>query len=95
LPRIPRGSRRGEESGLTDEEIAFYDALVQNGSAREVMGEPQLRAIAHKLVASIKNTLTVDWMHAPGGRTRKNSRACEENSYASTDIRRTLQDAAV
>jgi type I restriction enzyme R subunit len=31
---------RGEESGLSDEEIAFYDALAENDSAREAMGEP-------------------------------------------------------
>ena len=32
---------RGEETGLTDEEIAFYDALAENESARQVMGEPR------------------------------------------------------
>ena len=41
---------RGEETGLTDEEIAFYDALAENESARDVMGEPALRVIAHELV---------------------------------------------
>ena len=34
---------RGEESGLSDEKIAFYDALAENDSARQVMGEPTLR----------------------------------------------------
>ena len=38
------------ENGLTDEEIAFYDALADNQSAREVMGEPTLRVIAHELL---------------------------------------------
>jgi type I restriction enzyme R subunit len=41
---------RGEETGLTDEEIAFYDALAENESARQVMGEPALRIIAAELV---------------------------------------------
>ena len=41
---------RGEETGLSDEEIAFYDALAENESARQVMGEPALRVIAHELV---------------------------------------------
>ena len=54
---------RGEETGLTDEEIAFYDALAENESARQVMGEPALRVIAHELVTSIKGNVTVDWMH--------------------------------
>ena len=54
---------RGEETGLTDEEIAFYDALAENESAREVMGEPTLRVIAHELVTVIKGNVSVDWMH--------------------------------
>src|SRR6516164_5943232 len=43
---------RGEETGLTGEEIAFYGALAQNESARQVMGEPALRVIVSELVAS-------------------------------------------
>jgi len=54
---------RGEETNLTDEEIAFYTALAENESARQVMGEPTLRVIAHELVASIIASLSVDWMH--------------------------------
>jgi type I restriction enzyme, R subunit len=61
---------RGEETGLTDEEIAFYDALAENESARQVMGEPALRVIAHELVASIKNNVSVDWMHREAARAR-------------------------
>lgn len=38
---------RGEETGLTDEEIAFYDVLAENESAREVLGEATLKTIAH------------------------------------------------
>lgn len=59
---------RGEETGLTDEEIAFYDALAANESAREVMGEPALRVIAHELVTVIKGNITVDWMHRDSAR---------------------------
>ena len=61
---------RGEESGLSDEEIAFYDALADNESARQIMGEPTLRVIAHVLVTSIKNTVSVDWMHREATRAR-------------------------
>ena len=67
---IRQARQRGEETGLSDEEIAFYDALAQNGSAREVMGEPKLRVIAHELVTSVKNTVTVDWMHREASRAR-------------------------
>jgi len=61
---------RGGETGLSDEEIAFYDALAENESARQVMGEPTLRVIAHELVMSIKNSVTVDWMHRETARAR-------------------------
>ena len=61
---------RGEETGLTDEEIAFYDALAENESARQAMGEPALRVIAHELVASIKSSVSVDWMHREAARAR-------------------------
>ena len=49
-----RTRSRGEETGLSDEEIAFYDALAENESAREAMGEPALRVIAHELVTVLQ-----------------------------------------
>src|SRR5436305_8742733 len=66
----PGGAGAREETGLMDEEIAFYDALAENESARQVMGEPALRVIAHELVASIKNNVSVDWMHREAARAR-------------------------
>jgi type I restriction enzyme R subunit len=59
---------RGGETGLSDEEIAFYDALAENESARQVMGEPALRVIAHELVKVIKSNVSVDWMHRESAR---------------------------
>jgi hypothetical protein len=44
---------RGEETGLTDEERGFDDALAENQSARQVMGEPTLRVIAQELVTGL------------------------------------------
>lgn len=61
---------RGDETGLTDEEIAFYDALAENESARQAMGEPALRVIAHELVASIRGSVSVDWVHREAARAR-------------------------
>jgi type I restriction enzyme R subunit len=61
---------RGEATGLTDEEIAFYDALAENESARHAMGEPALRVIAHELVASIRGSVSVDWVHREAARAR-------------------------
>src|SRR5690606_22449533 len=46
---IREARQRGEEEGLSAEEIAFYDALAQNESAVEAMGNDQLKVIAHEL----------------------------------------------
>jgi type I restriction enzyme R subunit len=84
---------RGEEMGLTDEEKAFYDALAENESARQVMGEPSLRVIAHELVASIKSSVSVDWMHREAARARMRvlvKRLLRKYGYPPD-----LQDAAV
>jgi type I restriction enzyme R subunit len=84
---------RGEEAGLSDEEIAFYDALADNESARQVMGEPTLRVIAHELVMVIKGNLSVDWMHRDSARAnirRHVKRLLRKYGYPPD-----LQDAAV
>ncbi len=71
LAREIRASRqRGEESGLSEDEIAFYDALAQNESAVEVMGDEQLRVIAHELLVSLRENVTVDWAHRNAARAR-------------------------
>ena len=53
--------KRGEEQGLTLEEVAFYDALAQNESAIEVLGDAKLRVIAHELLQQLRQNATVDW----------------------------------
>ncbi|MER3417412.1 MAG: DEAD/DEAH box helicase, partial [Gemmataceae bacterium] len=53
--------RRGEQLGLSEEELAFYDALEANDSAVKVLGEPTLRAIAQELVRTVRANVTVDW----------------------------------
>ena len=84
---------RGEEAGLTDEEIAFYDALAENESARQMMGEPALRVIAHELVTVIKGNVTVDWMHKDS--TRANIRRHVKRLLRKYGYPPDLQDAAV
>ena len=84
---------RGEETGLSDEEIAFYDALAENESARQVMAEPTLRVIAHELVTVIKGNVSVDWMHRDSARAnirRHVKRLLRKYGYPPD-----LQDAAV
>jgi type I restriction enzyme, R subunit len=52
---------RGEQLGLTDEELAFYDALEVNDSAVKVLGEPTLMKIARELVEAVRKNVTIDW----------------------------------
>jgi type I restriction enzyme R subunit len=67
---IREARKRGEEEGLTTDEVAFYDALAENQSAIEVMGNDQLKVIAHELLKSLKGNLTVDWAHRESARAR-------------------------
>jgi type I restriction enzyme R subunit len=53
--------KRGQELGLTDDEVAFYDALAENNSAVDVLGKDELRAIARILVERVRNNISVDW----------------------------------
>jgi type I restriction enzyme R subunit len=52
---------RGESLGLSDDELAFYDALETNDSAVKVLGDDTLRAIARELVETVKKNVTIDW----------------------------------
>ncbi|MDT0499134.1 type I restriction endonuclease subunit R [Algiphilus sp. W345] len=67
---IRAARNRGEEQGLSDEEIAFYDALAENQSAVEVMGDDKLRVIAHELLVSLRENVAVDWAHRESARAR-------------------------
>lgn len=90
---IRTAHQRGEETGLSDEEIAFYDALAENESARDAMGEPKLRVIAHELVMNIKGSVTVDWMHRDAARARM--RVLVKKILRKYGYPPDLQDAAV
>ncbi len=67
--------RRGEVLGLSEEELAFYDALETNDSdvgahgRAPLLGEPRLRTIARELVATVRSNVTIDWT------LRENARA--------------------
>jgi type I restriction enzyme R subunit len=52
---------RGEQLGLTEDEVAFYDALETNDSAVKVLGDDNLRAIARELVATVRANVSIDW----------------------------------
>jgi type I restriction enzyme R subunit len=71
LAREIRAARsRGEEQGLSPEEVAFYDALAENQSAIQVMGDEKLRVIAHELLVSLRENISVDWAHRESARAR-------------------------
>lgn len=67
---IRAARQRGEESGLSDEEIAFYDALAENESAVQMMGDDKLKLIAHELLVSLRENVSVDWAHRDSARAR-------------------------
>jgi type I restriction enzyme R subunit len=53
--------KRGEKLKLTEEEIAFYDALEINDSAVQELGDEALKAIARELVDTVRKNTTIDW----------------------------------
>jgi type I restriction enzyme R subunit len=53
--------KRGETLNLTNDELAFYDALEVNDSAVKVLGDETLRDIARELVTTVRNSVTIDW----------------------------------
>ena len=65
LIRLAREMReaaaRGVELGLSEEELAFYDALETNDSAVRVLGDETLRGIARELVETVRGNVTIDW----------------------------------
>jgi len=52
---------RGKKLNMSDDEIAFYDALEVNDSAVKVLGDEILRKIALELTEMIRNSVTIDW----------------------------------
>jgi type I restriction enzyme R subunit len=59
--QMREGQKRGASLGLTDDEVAFYDALETNDSAVKVLGEPTLKSIARELVSHVRKSVTIDW----------------------------------
>jgi len=55
-------NKRGEEMGLNEDELAFYDALETNDSAVKILGDETLKKIARELVQTVRKNVTIDWM---------------------------------
>jgi type I restriction enzyme R subunit len=58
---VEAAGKRGEELGLTDDEVAFYDALAANDSAVQAMGDAKLKVIAAELISKVRTSVTIDW----------------------------------
>ena len=58
---IREADKRGDELGLTPDEVAFYDALGVNDSAVKILGDETLRIIAQELVRVVKENIKIDW----------------------------------
>src|SRR5436190_12368554 len=59
--QLSEADKRGIDLGLSDDEVAFYDALAANNSAIQVMGKDNLKVIATELVTQVRKSVTIDW----------------------------------
>ena len=59
--KFKAAASRGEQLGLSDDEVKFYDALVNNESAVRELTDETLKKIAHELTENLKKNVTVDW----------------------------------
>lgn len=76
--------KRGDALGLTDDELAFYDALTDHAGVKEIMGDKILAQIAHELVAAIRRSVTIDWTQKEAVRAdlrRKVKRLLRKHGY--------------
>ncbi|MGI6014695.1 MAG: type I restriction endonuclease subunit R [Oscillospiraceae bacterium] len=58
---LKKADMRSSEIGLSNDELAFYDALSLNDSATEVLGDEQLRIIAREVADKVRKNATIDW----------------------------------
>lgn len=63
-------AKRGDQLGLNESELAFYDALANNESAVRELGNPVLKAIAQELTHKLRGSATVDWQKRDSVRAR-------------------------
>ena len=68
--QLSEADQRGVDLGLTNEEIAFYDALANNESALQAMGDDKLRVIAAELVTQVRKSVTIDWTLREGAQAK-------------------------
>ena len=67
---LDTATKRGVDLGLTDDEVAFYDALAANESAVQAMGDDRLKLIAAGLITKVRQSVTIDWTLRESARAR-------------------------
>jgi len=67
---LDAATKPGDDLGLADDEVAFYDALAANESAVEAMGDDQLKVIAAELITKVRQSVTIDWTLRESARAR-------------------------
>ena len=68
--KFQEAARRGEELGLSDDELAFYDALATQQSAVDALGDDELRLLARELLQKVRANATIDWQMKESTRAR-------------------------
>ena len=68
--QLDAATKRGEDLGLNEDEIAFYDALAANESAVQAMGNDELKVIAAELVTQVRKSVSIDWTLRESARAR-------------------------
>lgn len=58
---VKESQKRGDKLNLSEDELAFYDALANNESAREVLGDELLKNIARELTVLVRKNTSIDW----------------------------------
>jgi len=67
---IKEADKEGERLGLTNDEVAFYNALEVNDSAVQVLGDEQLKEIAREIADKVRANATIDWTIRESARAR-------------------------
>ena len=67
---LDAATKRIEALGLTDDEVAFYNALAANDSAAAAMGDDKLKLIAAELITQVKKSVSIDWTLRESSRAR-------------------------
>jgi type I restriction enzyme R subunit len=93
LIRIAKDLREEPEDGLSPQEVALYEALADNPSAMEVMGNERLRIIAQKLVTAVRENGGVDWWQI--SQRRKDMRRAVKRILRETGYPPDLQEQAI